>query len=676
MNPTSDAMIAYSALSLLDTLHSPVWIFDIERTQMWWANRAALSLWKAESVEELINRNWSNISQGTRTRLENYIPQFKQGKTVVEQWTFYPQGNAVLVQCTCSGVKIESNRLAMLVEGVIEGVECSNSENLRSIEALRHASVMISLYTLDGAVVMQNPAAIRCYGNNENNAFETASNIFAKRFVDATVAERAMACISESEIFSTAAQIITLNGIRWHEIDMRRINDPATGEQLILSSETDITQPKQVEEQLQQSATQLQQSLTFEAMLKRITDKVRDGLDQSQILQTVVQELVLVLGASCCNTALYDLERGISTICYEYATLNPKAQSRVSNIANFPEVYQQLLQGEYCQFCSITPNPLRGRVAMLACPFVDDQRVLGDLWLINHHEHAFNELEIRLVQQVANQCAIAIRQARLYQAATSQVEELRKLGQLKDDFLSTVSHELRTPVSNMKMAIRMLLFALNQETPQLENSKAARYLNILQNECDREIDLIDDLLALQSLEAGDQSMVLETIQLQNWLPRIVEPFYERVKHHQQTLQVELSPNLPPLISNPASLERIVAELLNNACKYTPLGEKIVVTADVSPINSVHTSQTNQNELRSQVIRIAVSNSGVEIPASELPRIFEKFYRIPSTDPWKQGGTGLGLALVQSITRHLGGTIQVSSNAGQTVFTVELPIQPH
>lgn len=664
MNLTSDAMIAYSALSLLDTLHSPVWIFDIERTQMWWANRAALSLWKAQSVEELINRNWSNISQATRTRLENYLPQFKQGKTVIEQWTFYPQGNAVVVRCTCSGVKIESDRLAMLVEGVIEGGECSNSETLRSIEALRHASVMISLYTLDGAVVMQNPAALRCYGN-EKNALETASNTFALRFVDATVAERAMACISAEEVFSTAAQIITLNGIRWHEVDMRRINDPATGKQLILISETDITERKQVEEQLQQTATQLQQSLTFEAMLKRITDKVRDGLDESQILQTVVQELVIVLGASCCNTALYDLERGISTICYEYATLNPKAQSRISNIANFPEVYQQLLQGEYCQFCSITPNPLRGRVAMLACPFVDDRGVLGDLWLINHHEHAFSELEIRLVQQVANQCAIAIRQARLYQAATAQVEELRKLGQLKDDFLSTISHELRTPVSNMKMAIRMLLFALNQETPQLENSKAARYLNILQDECDREIDLIDDLLDLQSLEAGDQPMVLETIQLQNWLPRIVEPFYERVKHHQLSLQVELSPNLPPLISNPASLERIVTELLNNACKYTPLGEQIVVTA-----------QTNQNELPSQVIRIAVSNSGVEIPANELPRIFEKFYRIPSTDPWKQGGTGLGLALVQSITRHLGGTIQVSSNAGQTVFTVELPIQPH
>ena len=89
-----------------------------------------------------------------------------------------------------------------------------------------------------------------------------------------------------------------------------------------------------------------------------------------------------------------------------------------------------------------------------------------------------------LIQQVANQCAIAIRQARLYQAAQAQVAELEKLNRLKDDFLSTVSYELRTPMSNMKMAIQMLALALNQDTaflselakPQAERSKAARYL--------------------------------------------------------------------------------------------------------------------------------------------------------------------------------------------------------
>ncbi len=71
----------------------------------------------------------------------------------------------------------------------------------------------------------------------------------------------------------------------------------------------------------------------------------------------------------------------------------------------------QLLQGQYFQFCEITPDAVRSQVAILACSIVDDQGVLGDLWLFKQKEDSFNELEIRLVQQVANQCAIAIRQA-------------------------------------------------------------------------------------------------------------------------------------------------------------------------------------------------------------------------------------------------------------------------
>ena len=133
-------------------------------------------------------------------------------------------------------------------------------------------------------------------------------------------------------------------------------------------------------------------------------------------------------------------------------------------------------------------------------PSITREKVLGDLWLIDHKEHVFNEFEIRLVQQVANQCAIAIRQARLYKAAQAQVHELEKLNRLKDEFLSTVSHELRTPISNVKMAIHMLKNAPTEE-------KRQQYLKILEAESQREADLIDDLLDLQKLEVSDVSNV-------------------------------------------------------------------------------------------------------------------------------------------------------------------------
>jgi PAS domain S-box-containing protein len=440
----------------------------------------------------------------------------------------------------------------------------------------------------------------------------------------------------------------------------------------VIINSRDITERKQAEKALQQLNTdldcqvqertaQLQQALDFEATLKRITDKVRDSLDEGQILKTVVQELALVLDIVCCDTALYNLVDCTSTICYEYTveddegTLKtPSSIGRVVQMADVPDVYRQLLQGQYFQYCDLTLDPIRSQVAVLSCPIVDDRGVLGDLWLFNHKNDAFDELELRLVQQVANQCAIAIRQARLYQTATAQVESLEKLNQLKDDFLSTVSHELRTPIANMKMALQMLKVSPIPE-------RRERYLEILQAECTRESELINELLDLQRLEAGSYFILLnEAVNLQELLPSIIEPFRVRTGQRQQTLQINLPPDLPVLLSDRASLERILAELLNNACKYTPAGGEIIVgVCDKS----------------TEAATIFTISNPAEIPADHLPRIFEKFYRVPKSDRWKQGGTGLGLALVQKLVEQLQGIIEVESSKGWTTFTVQLPSQP-
>lgn len=257
--------------------------------------------------------------------------------------------------------------------------------------------------------------------------------------------------------------------------------------------------------------------------------------------------------------------------------------------------------------------------------------------------------------------------SRLAQARAQQLEtqmaELERLNHLKDDFLSTVSHELRTPMTNIKMATKMLEATLAQLSapttpePSSVTSSVARYLQILKDECSREIELINNLLDLQRLEAEIQPSASEVIHLQTWLPELVKPFEERAQNRQLSLQVAVPADLPPLFSNPASLERIVAELVNNACKYTPPGEKITIAACT----------------QSGTMQLQVSNSGIEIPAHELARIFDKFYRVPSADPWKQGGTGLGLALVQKLTDHLGGRISVESASGLTWFTVEFPL---
>lgn len=252
------------------------------------------------------------------------------------------------------------------------------------------------------------------------------------------------------------------------------------------------------------------------------------------------------------------------------------------------------------------------------------------------------------------------------ESVQAQLEEMESLNRLKDEFLSTVSHELRTPLTNMKMAIQMLGIALNQEQnffsemekPQIERSKAARYYEILDNECDREINLISNFLDLQRLDNNTKPLVLETIQVQQWLWRVVELFKARNRNScQQKLRLSIANSLPLLTCDPFSLERILIELLTNACKFSPPDAEITISA----------------QMKSQNMQFQVINSGVEIPSCELPRIFDKFYRIPSNDPWKQGGTGLGLALVQKLTKLLGGTIEVESGSNRTCFAIQLPL---
>lgn len=468
------------------------------------------------------------------------------------------------------------------------------------------------------------------------------------------------AAITVTVVRNAAGQIV---GLRWL---LRDITERKRVARLLENLNTEL------ERQVQERTAQLQEALTFEAGLKRITDKVRDSLDEHQILQTAIQELTKVLNLVCCDTSLYDLELATATIRYQvsangkgWAYSCPLFVGHVTAMTDLPEHYRQLLQGQHFQFCEFTQNTTRHHT-ILVCPIVDEHQVLGDLRSLKPSQKTFSESEVRLVQQVANQCALALRQARLLQASQAQIQEMKKLDQLKDSFLSTTSHELRSPVANMRMAIRMLKIALAQErsvdteATRTEKMNATdRYLKILNAECDREINLINTLLDLQRLESEEYPLSLEPIQLQEWLPQVMAPFQERAGDRLQTLQIDLPNPVPVLHSDVATLERILAELLNNACKYTPQNGQIIITV-----------QHQEN-----CMQIQVSNTCEEISKNELTHLFDKFYRIPNSDPWKEGGTGLGLALIQKLLETLNGTITAEWTSGKLHLTVRLPFSP-
>ncbi len=422
-----------------------------------------------------------------------------------------------------------------------------------------------------------------------------------------------------------------------------------------------------LEHQVQERTTQLRKARDYEALLKRITDRVRDSLDERYILQTTVQELAVELDVLCCDTGLYDPEHDTMTIRYEAIRSDAieAAKGAIIPLEALSEIGTQTLQGRWVQFCSLD-KPLDAfrrvsyRYTILSCPLLDNHGILGDMWLFRPCDQCFNEPEIRLVQQVANQCAIALRQSRLYQEIQAQVNNLEQLNYLKDDFLSSVSHELRTPMANIKMATQMLEILFKQTgVPNRESSRISQYFKVLQDECKREINLINDLLDLSRVESGDDPLTLTTLELQRWIPDLVNTFVDRANSQQQRLLVDVPAALPPLTTDFACLERILTELLQNAFKYTPPGETIRVFATTT----------------GDTVQIHVTNTGIEIAASERDRIFDKFYRIPNSDPWKHGGTGLGLALVKRLTEYLGASIRTESANRQTTFIITFTRSP-
>jgi PAS domain S-box-containing protein len=293
--------------------------------------------------------------------------------------------------------------------------------------------------------------------------------------------------------------------------------------------------------------------------------------------------------------------------------------------------------------------------AYAIAPIFVDEQLWGLLAVYqNSAPRLWQEWEISLLKQLGIQTAIALRQSYLYQAVQAQVKELERLNQLKDDFLSTVSHELRSPMSSIKMAIQMLEISLAPSgVLDDETNVTNRYLKILRDEVKREVNLINDLLDLARLDASTEPLTLTKIDLSSYILYLVEPFIERTQQQQQQLVIYIPDNLPPFTTDLSFLERILTELLHNACKYTPARETITVSAQTI----------------STALELRVSNSGVEIPPTERDRVFDKFYRIPKNDPWKHGGTGLGLALVKKLTERLGGQIRVESSMGQTTFVL-------
>ncbi len=232
------------------------------------------------------------------------------------------------------------------------------------------------------------------------------------------------------------------------------------------------------------------------------------------------------------------------------------------------------------------------------------------------------------------------------------VTEQQNYERLRREFVANVSHELRTPLSLIRGYVETL-----REGALGDPERAPAFLETVEKNVLRLGALVDDLLGLSRLESGRRVLALRPVDARALLEKVVEDFRPLAERKRQTLRLEIGAGLEPFKADPDFLERALRNLVDNAVKYTPEGGAVTLQAGTEGEDVV----------------LRVRDNGPGIPAGDLPRLFERFYRVDKSRSREMGGTGLGLAIVKHIAQLHDGSVAVESEPGKgSVFTIRLP----
>jgi len=247
--------------------------------------------------------------------------------------------------------------------------------------------------------------------------------------------------------------------------------------------------------------------------------------------------------------------------------------------------------------------------------------------------------------------------SKLINQLEESIAELKKLDQIKSEFVAVASHELRTPLTAIKNAVQLLLM---EKVGEL-NENQKKFLAMAERNINRLMNILNDLLNLSRIESGKMVMKLEELNLRSILELIYFSFKPQAEEKSIQLRLDLPAELPPVYGDKEKVEQILSNLVSNSLKFTPEKGEIVISAE--PIAD-----------EEGMMAIAVKDTGIGIPAEHLDKIFEKFYQVENSLQRSHGGTGLGLAITKGLVEAQKGKIFVHSEPEKgSTFTFTLPI---
>jgi signal transduction histidine kinase/class 3 adenylate cyclase/CheY-like chemotaxis protein len=416
-----------------------------------------------------------------------------------------------------------------------------------------------------------------------------------------------------------------------------------------------------------QSYEQVQSLAKREALINTITTAIRSSLDPQEIFASITLQLGQALMVDGCTLSLwrsedsyvqcvglYDSELQYPVTPEELAESLPKSNVRIDEnpvLVQLQQTKAPVALPDLSQYPEMNIREMRTPAkALLVLPLLSDGRIIGSISLRqNKSVRHWTQSEIRLVESVAEQAAIAVQQANLYQTTRQQAEQLIEVDRAKTEFFQNISHEFRTPLTLM---LGPLETAVSQQ-----QGLSCEQASIALRSSRRLLRLVNQLLDLQRLDAGKMRSSFQACDLVDFVHQIVETFRAYCEKKGIAVVAEFSA-CDPVFIDLEKFDKVVYNLLSNAMKFTPAGGTITVSLVTI---GAHVSLT-------------VQDTGIGIREDQLPLLFERFRQAEGSVNRRYEGTGLGLALVKELVEIHGGQIQVFSVYGEgSAFAVTLPV---
>ncbi len=405
-------------------------------------------------------------------------------------------------------------------------------------------------------------------------------------------------------------------------------------------------------------STALSNRVTEMTAISRAGRAVASTLSLDDLLQLILRSAQDLLGATEGSVMLFDDAKTSLRIAASVG-LSPDAPRRKISVgegvagwvAEFREAV--ILRGDVSdpRFRRLAPKDRTVRSAMSA-PLYARSEPVGVLNVsVSEGERVYTEHDLRALTVFAEHAAIAIANARLFERERAASERLAEVDARRREFMAVMTHDLKSPLTSIMGYVRLL----NQLGENATVEQAREFNRVIEKQAGRMLDMIEQLLMATSVEEGAQVLSREPLDLRAVIGEEVAAFAGVLGD--RVIDMRIPEDLPVVYGDRSAIEHIVANLLDNAVKYSPDGTAIEVEAGATP----------------DEVRVSVTNGGRGIPAEVLPNVFERYKR--GDGEASEGSVGLGLFIVRSLTQGHGGRVWAENReGGGTRITFTLPLR--